>query len=238
MKAPIYLLAAIMLLAASCGESNDDTNEPERFYAHAFSGLTLNDTTLTLNGISPQTLSTIGGPNPASGPISTEEFLTLWDEGENSFSDDPPKADITCTVDGEVINYVVELRMPELDGDKLTYAIEGIGDSNLPVSGTACTGIVAPSTTTPSQRKDVQQQSMMNAVTSTPENVIPDNWAGCLVDKLACEFNVVNIYQYQCGGIGPPTYSEPQHGATLIECLVVIDAVGAAIQYLIINPPQ
>ena len=221
MKAPIYLLAAIMLLAASCGDSKDDTNEPDRFYAHSIAGLTLNDSKLTLTGVDPVTLST-SGPYPATRPISTEEFVTLWEEGENSFADDPPKADIACTVDGEVLNYVVELRMPELSGDQLTYAVQAVGDSNLPVSGTTCTGVVASNTT--SQRKDVQQQPKMNAITSTPENVNLDNWVDCLVGNPVCQWKVEERFMDTCMN---------KYGRTEIECLVVIAVVYPAIEYLI-----
>lgn len=187
----------LTLVLFGCSDDNDSggSNEPDRFYAHAIAGLTLNDSTLTLTGVSPETLST-SGPYPATRPISTEEFVTLWEEGENSFADDPPKADITCMVDGEVLNYVVELRMPELSGDQLTYAVQAVGDSNLPVSGTACTGVVASNTT--SQRKDVQQQPKMNAITSTPENVNLDNWVDCLVGNPVCQWKVEERFMDTC----------------------------------------
>ena len=137
MKAPIYLLAAILLLVASCGDSNN--KGPELLFVQTSDGATLTDSTLTLTGISPNTGWFADRPYRAAGQIPTEEFLTLWDEGENSFADDPPNADFTCTVDGEVVNYVVELTKPELDERELTYAVQAVGNTTQP-AGLACDG--------------------------------------------------------------------------------------------------
>ncbi|MDB4678613.1 hypothetical protein OAE84_00805 [bacterium] len=136
MKAPIYLLAAVMLLAASCGDSNN--KGPEYLFVQTSNGATLTDSTLTLTGISPQTGWFTDRPYREAGQIPTEEFLTLWDEGENSFADDPPNADFTCTIDGEVVNYVVELTMPELVGNELTYGARAIGDAKSTSVATVC----------------------------------------------------------------------------------------------------
>ncbi|HAC79150.1 MAG TPA: hypothetical protein DCG06_02560, partial [Deltaproteobacteria bacterium] len=73
-------------------------------------------------GISPNTGWFTDRPYREAGQIPTEEFLTLWDEGENSFADDPPNADFTCSVNGEVVNYVLELQNPAL---LVPYVSEG-----------------------------------------------------------------------------------------------------------------
>ena len=126
-----------MLLAASCGDSNN--KGPEYLFVQTSDGATLTDSTLTLTGISPNTGWFTDRPYREAGQIPTEEFLTLWDEGENSFADDPPNADFTCTVDGEVVNYVVELTKPELDERELTYAVQAVGSTTQP-AGLACDG--------------------------------------------------------------------------------------------------
>ncbi len=120
MKAPIYLLAAVMLLAASCGDSNN--KGPELLFVQTSDGATLTDSTLTLAGISPNTGWFTDRPYREAGQISTEEFVLAWAEGEDSFADDPPNADFTCTVDGEVVNYFVELQNPTL---LVPYVAEG-----------------------------------------------------------------------------------------------------------------
>ena len=127
-----------MLLAASCGDSNN--KGPEYLFVQTSSGATLTDSTLTLTGISPNTGWFTDRPYREAGQIPTEEFLTLWDEGENSFADDPPNADFTCTVDGEVVNYVVELTVPELVGNELSYRARTIGDAASSTRAGTCTG--------------------------------------------------------------------------------------------------
>ncbi|MDG1960330.1 MAG: hypothetical protein P8K07_17560 [Candidatus Binatia bacterium] len=70
-KAPFYLLAAVMLLAASCGDSNN--KGPERLFVETSSGATLTDSTLTLTGISPQTGWFTDRPYREAGQIPAEE---------------------------------------------------------------------------------------------------------------------------------------------------------------------
>ena len=137
MKAPIYLLAAILLLAASCGDSNN--KGPEYLFVQTSDGATLTDSTLTLTGISPQTGWFSDRPYREAGQIPTEELILAWGEGEDSFADDPPNANFTCTVNGEVVNHVVELTRPELVGDELTYDVTLIGN-NEPLAGVRCDG--------------------------------------------------------------------------------------------------
>ena len=129
MKSSIYLLAAIVLLAASCGDSGNEG--PELLFVQTSDGATLTDSTLTLTGISPNTGWFTDRPYRGAGQIPTEEFVALWGDGENSFAEDPPNADFTCTVDGQVVNYVVELTYPQLDGEELTYGARAIGDAEV-----------------------------------------------------------------------------------------------------------
>ena len=110
MTARVYLLAALMLLATSCGDSNN--KGPEYLFVQNSRGAIFTDSTLTLTGISPNTGWFTDRPYREAGQIPTMDFLTLWGEGENSFADNPPNADFTCTVDSEVVNYVVELAAP------------------------------------------------------------------------------------------------------------------------------
>ena len=68
------------------------------------------------------------------------------EEGANSFAEDPPDADFTCEVEGEVVNYVVELTSPlicitdECPVDELAYSAAAVGDTVLPETPIACEG--------------------------------------------------------------------------------------------------
>ena len=79
------LLAAVVLVA---------------FFQHSDSA-TLTETTLKLNGVSPQTGWFTNRPYRGAGQTLTEEFISWWSQGDDSFTDDPPNADLDCTVNGD-----------------------------------------------------------------------------------------------------------------------------------------
>lgn len=136
MMKPTCLAAAmaLALAATSCADSNSDTAQAELLFIQTAEGGVLTDSTLTLTGVSPQTGWFTDRPNRAAGQIRTEDFVLAWDQGGDSFADDPPNADFSCEVDEETVNYVVELMDPSLEGDVLTYAVEGVGDKALPAA--------------------------------------------------------------------------------------------------------
>ncbi len=103
----------------------------ELLFVQSSDGGELTESTLTLSGVSEKTGWFSDRPFRAAGQITTEEFISLWDEGDNSFADDPPNADFTCEVDGEVVNFVVELTDPLLDGAELSYTVALLSPAEL-----------------------------------------------------------------------------------------------------------
>ena len=113
---------------------------PRRFFlCKNGTGGTLSETTLTLTDVSSKTGWFTDRPYRGSGQMSTERFIALWDEG-GTFADDPPDADFTCTVDSEVVNYVVELTSPGMVGEDLSYAVTAVADTVLPETTITCDG--------------------------------------------------------------------------------------------------
>ena len=94
-------------------------------------GGTLTESILVLTGVSLQTGWFTDRPHRDAGQVPTENFIANWGEGENSFAHDPPNANVTCEVDGTVVNYVVELTNPSFGGVNLSYAADLIGDESL-----------------------------------------------------------------------------------------------------------
>ena len=121
------------------------TPAPSVLFVQNGTGGTLSDTTLTLTGVSSQTGYFSDPPYRLAGHMPTLDFIGLWDEG-GTFADNPPNADITCTVDGEAVNYVVELTSPFLCNtddcpvDELSYSAAAVGDTVLPETPIACEG--------------------------------------------------------------------------------------------------
>ena len=94
-------------------------------YTQSAEYATFADGELLLEGVSPKLVFFSDRPERIGGQVSVEDFLTLWDEGPDSFADDPPNADLFCVVDGESRNAVVELQDPLYSEDDatLSYAV-------------------------------------------------------------------------------------------------------------------
>jgi hypothetical protein len=93
--------------------------------------------TLTLKDVSPTTLFFSDRPVRIAGHYLTrDEFLPLWDEGKDSFLKDPPNGTLSVfeTADADLVDVVVKLQNPRMDGDDLIYDITLIS-GELPKSG-------------------------------------------------------------------------------------------------------
>ena len=86
-------------------------------------GASLQGQTLTLTGISPNSIVFADRPVSAAGHLLTAHLFEEWSAG--SFAKDPPNATVSVlSKDGaSVRDAVVELRDPHLDGDKLTFDV-------------------------------------------------------------------------------------------------------------------
>ena len=107
--------------------------EIESLFVQTAHGLTATDGTITLKTLSPSTLYFSDRPKREVGHMSTEHFVNVWDEGENSFADDPPNAVLSFLDPKHEFpeDTVVVLREPRLEGMDLTYSVE-ILDGRLP----------------------------------------------------------------------------------------------------------
>jgi hypothetical protein len=86
-------------------------------------GAGLQGQTLTLTGVSPNSIVFADRPVRAAGHLLTEHVLEEWSAG--SFAKDPPNATVSVlSKDGaSVRDAVVELKIPHLEGDKLTFDV-------------------------------------------------------------------------------------------------------------------
>ena len=118
-------------------ESQDQSAQSDEFealYVQTAAGMAYDNGRLTLNGIAPTTLYFSDRPNRITGHITTEEFLDIWGDGDDSFADDPPNAVLSTFSDDEVNDVVVVLQDPALDGDQFSYQVE-ILDGEMPAIG-------------------------------------------------------------------------------------------------------
>jgi hypothetical protein len=77
--------------------------------------------------------------------MSTQRFVDLWGEGDNSFADDPPNAVLSFAEPEDRVpeEVVVTIRNPSLDGDTLSYDVDVL-DGQLPVSTGPCALFIDP----------------------------------------------------------------------------------------------
>ena len=82
-------------------------------------GASLQENVLTLTGVAPNSIVFADRPVRAAGHVLTSDFFKGWD---SSFGKDPPNATVSVlSADGaSVKDAVVVLKMPKLEGDKLS----------------------------------------------------------------------------------------------------------------------
>ena len=89
-------------------------------------GAQMADGKLTLSGVSANSIMFADRPVRAAGHVLTSHLLEEWAAGSNSFASDPPNATVSVlSKDGRaVIDAVVTLKAPKLEGDTLTFAVD------------------------------------------------------------------------------------------------------------------
>ena len=89
-------------------------------------GATLAGDTLTLTGVSSNTIIFADRPVRSAGHALTTHLIEEWADGSDSFAKDPPNATVSVfSADASTVSdAVVVLKAPKLDGTKLTFNVE------------------------------------------------------------------------------------------------------------------
>ena len=89
-------------------------------------GASLQGQTLTLVGVTPNSIVFADRPVRSAGHVLTTHLLEEWATGSDSFAKDPPNATVSVfTKDGVgVRDAVVVLKTPKLDGERLTFDVQ------------------------------------------------------------------------------------------------------------------
>ena len=88
---------------------------------------------LTLDGVGGNTLFFSDRPERIAGNMATTAFVPFWSHGKDSFLSDPPNADVSILDGGKLVQVVVELTDPVLEGDSLSYTVK-IVDGEMPAT--------------------------------------------------------------------------------------------------------
>lgn len=97
-------------------------------------GMNLNGR-IIVKGVSATTLYFSDRPYHLTGSMATQDLVSQWDVGDDTFGENPPNALISCFDDNGVSNLVVVLTEPALDNDELSFAVEVLTGNLVPSHG-------------------------------------------------------------------------------------------------------
>ena len=125
MKKLSYLFLALLIVACSTDDNNNvDDTQVEWLYVHtAIEANATNSTTLVIP-FTEDIFAFTDRPNREHKYISAEEFVSYWNDYENSFQFDPPNAVFTSVSDDGVAEVEVVITGASTDGDNITYTIQ------------------------------------------------------------------------------------------------------------------
>ncbi len=113
-------------------------SDVEYMFAQTSGGVTITpEGRITLVGVSATTLFFSDRPYRLTGHVPTDEFVSKWGEGDDSFSENPPNALLSLFEQDTVNDVVVILSDPKLSKGDLSYAVEVTEGDLAPSDGPA-----------------------------------------------------------------------------------------------------
>jgi hypothetical protein len=120
--------------------------EIEALFVQTAGGLTSEaGKAIILHDPSPSTIYFADRPSREVGHLATKLFIDLWDDGENSFAEDPPNAVLSFAEPGDRMpeEVIVMIANPELTQDSLRYDVTVLS-GELPSTTGACALFIDP----------------------------------------------------------------------------------------------
>jgi hypothetical protein len=112
-------------------------DDVEYMFAQTARGVTISDGRITLTGVSHSTLFFSDRPYRLTGHIPTDDFISQWGVGDDSFANEPPNALLSLFEDDHVNDVVVVLTDPVSSNGDLSYAVEVTDGELAPSTGPA-----------------------------------------------------------------------------------------------------
>ena len=92
---PIAILASVTPVYAQ----PNPTAQVELLFVQNAAAVVFENGTLTLKGVSPAVIFFSDRPQRVAGHVTLPRFLDAWDEGKESFAEDPPNAALSIVSD-------------------------------------------------------------------------------------------------------------------------------------------
>ncbi|MEX0385883.1 hypothetical protein [Spiribacter onubensis] len=133
------LIATAVMTAASLstGAFAADDDRAEWLFVQSAEGVELVDETTLVVPLEREIFAFTDRPARDHRYLNAHEFVAVWNDGEDSFADDPPNAVLTWIENGEVQELEVELLDAEVEdhGRSVHYKIAVEGDASGPAEG-------------------------------------------------------------------------------------------------------
>ncbi|MCZ6701741.1 MAG: hypothetical protein O6940_01730 [Ignavibacteria bacterium] len=139
----ISLIAIIGFIMGCKEQTTQDDEIVEYLMVQNSEDVQVTSNSLTLIGISPTTIFFSDRPKRIVGHVYTEDVITIWSEGKDKLSKDPPNATLSIFGENEIVDLVVELKNPKMEEDKFTYDIILL-DGEIPDFGGRATLFIDP----------------------------------------------------------------------------------------------
>jgi hypothetical protein len=110
---------------SAADENRKDLKDVQLLFVQNAKDVVMKDGRLTLVGINPTTIFFSDRPKRIAGHMHTEDFVLDWQEGtgKESFHTDPPNGTLSIFTEDEIVDVVLELKNPRLEGSTLVYDI-------------------------------------------------------------------------------------------------------------------
>ena len=128
-------LAAEVTKSVETKDGQGETIMAEWLFVQNSTSITYSNGMLTLKGVNPVTIMFTDRPVRAAEHMMTKDFIPFWNEGKDNFHKDPPNAALSILEQDEMIDVVVTLHDPVLQGEDLTYRVTII-EGEIPASAT------------------------------------------------------------------------------------------------------
>jgi hypothetical protein len=131
--------------SSATDQAQDNIEEVQLLFVQTSKDVVLEKGKMTLKGISPMTIFFSDRPKRIAGHMATEDFVADWKEGKgkNSFVDNPPNATLSIFGKDEIVDIVIELKNPRLNGNDFIYDI-GVLEEDHPITSGPCSLFIDP----------------------------------------------------------------------------------------------
>jgi hypothetical protein len=115
----------LSMRVANASASKDNSEEMvNMLFVQSAHGAELANGKLRLTGVNPSTIFFSDRPERIAGHEPTEDFVSNWGEGEDSFQSNPPNATLSIVIGPEPQEIVLVLKSPGLERNDLLYDVE------------------------------------------------------------------------------------------------------------------